>query len=107
MLGTKSLGVSSYVGPLPGLQDTNTSVLSQFKDLSKTHEPMSTGAPARATDKQVFHTDVGNIISLFALETASKGRTSMISSSWKIYNYLVENIPGLIKTLSEPRTVDG
>ena len=68
---------------------------------------MSIGALARTTDKQVFHTDVGNIISLFALETAAEGRTSMISSSWKVYNCLGENIPDLIKTLSEPWTVDG
>lgn len=100
-------GVSSYVGPLRAIQDQNSGVVSHIKDLSKTHDPMSIGAPAWTTDKQVFHTDIGDIISLFALETAAEGGTSMISSSWKVYNYLAENRPDLIKTLSEPWTVDG
>ncbi|KAF6751642.1 hypothetical protein DFP72DRAFT_1071009 [Ephemerocybe angulata] len=68
--------------------------------------PKAIGAPAYTTDKQVFHTDAGDIISLFALETAAEGGTSRISSSWRVYNELVKTRPDLIKTLSEPWTHD-
>lgn len=100
-------GVSSYVGELRGLQVAdNDGVLAHIKDLSQTHPAKSIGAPAYTTDPQVFHTDAGDIISLFALETAAEGGVSKISSSWKVYNYLAENRPDLIATLSEPWTFD-
>lgn len=99
-------GVSSYVGALRGLQDGKNGVISHIKDLQPTHGAQAIGSPAYTTDKQVFHTDSGDIISLFALETAAEGGTSLISSSWQVYNYLAENRPDLIKTLAEPWPVD-
>lgn len=51
---------------------------------------------------EVFHTDIGDIISLLALETAAEGGVSKISSSWRVYNHLAENRPDLIETLSQP-----
>lgn len=100
-------GVSSYVASLRGVQDVDSGVLAHIKDLSQTHPAKTIGAPAYTTDKQVLHTDTGDIITLFALETAAEGGTSRISSSWKVYNELAEKRPDLIKTLSEPWTFDG
>ncbi|KAF4612243.1 hypothetical protein D9613_004589 [Agrocybe pediades] len=100
-------GISAYVGAQRGVQDAKGGVLAHIKDLTKT-EPLKTlGAPAFTTDKQVFHTDAGDIISLYVLETALEGGTSRISSSWKVYNELAETRPDLIKTLSEPWPFDG
>ncbi|KAG6873161.1 hypothetical protein C0995_002010 [Termitomyces sp. Mi166 len=99
-------GVSSWVAPLRGLQDKDGGVLSHIKDLTSTY-PGSIGGPAYTTDKQVFHTDQGSdIVSLFALETATEGGVSRISSSWRVYNELAKTRPDLIKTLSEPWPVD-
>ncbi|TFK32123.1 hypothetical protein BDQ12DRAFT_775069 [Crucibulum laeve] len=100
-------GVSSYVGELRGLQDKDGGVLAHIKDLSQTHPAKTIGAPAYTTDKQVYHTDIGDIISLFALEVAAHGGTSRISSSWRVYNELAAKRPDLIKTLAEPWPLDG
>ena len=100
-------GVSSYVGNSRGVQDRDGGVIAHIKDLTETHPAKTIGAPAYTTDKQVFHTDAGDIISLFALETAAEGGTSRISSSWRVYNDLAKSRPDLIKTLSEPWPVDG
>ncbi|KJA17754.1 hypothetical protein HYPSUDRAFT_191935 [Hypholoma sublateritium FD-334 SS-4] len=102
-------GVSSYVGSRRGVQERGEGsrvVLAHIKDLTET-EPLKTiGAPAYTTDKQVFHTDAGDIISLFVLQTAVEGGLSRISSSWRVYNELAETRPDLIKTLSEPWVFD-
>ncbi|KAF8177446.1 hypothetical protein BJ912DRAFT_1024215 [Pholiota molesta] len=98
-------GVSSYVGGRRGVQDRGEGsgiVLAHIKDLTETHPLQTIGAPAYTTDKQVFHTDIGDIISLFVLQTAVEGGVSRISSSWRVYNELAETRPDLIKTLSEP-----
>ncbi|KAM6494497.1 hypothetical protein JOM56_010858 [Amanita muscaria] len=101
-------GVSSYVGELRGVQDQKKKgVLNHIKDLTPTHPKEILGAPAYTTDKQVFHTDSGDIVALFALDIASEGGTSRISSTWKAYNELAATRPDLIKTLSEPWPCDG
>ncbi|KAF9522696.1 hypothetical protein CPB83DRAFT_864089 [Crepidotus variabilis] len=99
-------GLSSHIGSLRGRQDVNGGVLAHIKDLSSKHDLGEIGAPAYTTDKQVFHTDAGDIISLFALAVAKEGGTSKISSSWQVYNYLAKNRPDLIKTLAEPWPCD-
>lgn len=99
-------GVSSYVASKRGVQDTGDSVLAHIKDLTDTNPLKTIGAPAYTTDKQVFHTDIGDIISLFVLETAAEGGQSRISSSWKVYNELAETRPDMIKTLAEPWPLD-
>ena len=99
-------GLSSYIGSLRGLQDGKNGVISHITDLQPTHGSRAIGSPAYTTDKQVFHTDSGDIISLFALDIAAEGGTSLISSSWRVYNHLAEIRPDLINTLVEPWPVD-
>ena len=97
-------GVSSYIGSRRGILDRGDgshTVLGHIKDLRNTHSVKTIGAPAFTADKQVFHTDAGDIISLFVLQTAVEGGTSRISSSWRVYNELAETRPDLIQTLSE------
>jgi hypothetical protein len=91
-------GVSAYIGSLRGWQDKTGAVLAHITDLSATH---AVGTPAYTNEKQVFHTDNGDIVSLLALDVADEGGTSKISSSWQVYNVLAETRPDLIKTLSE------
>ncbi|KAG5650327.1 hypothetical protein H0H81_012613 [Sphagnurus paluster] len=99
-------GISSYVGNLRAVQDT-PAVIAHITDLTKREPSKTLGAPAYTTDKQVFHTDLGDIIGLFALEVAVEGGTSRISSTWRAYNELAETRPDLIKTLAEPWVHDG
>lgn len=99
-------GVSSYVGNTRAVQDKKAAV-AHIKDLTQTHALGTIGAPAYTTDKQVYHTDAGDIIALFALDVAAEGGVSRISSSWRVYNELAETRPDLIRTLSEPWPYDG
>lgn len=107
-------GVSSYIGSIRGRQDSKTidgikqsSMLNHIKDLSQTSVAGNIGAPAYTTDKQVFHTDAGDIVSLFALNTAAKGGESKLVRSWRVYNELAKTRPDLIKTLAEDWVFDG
>ncbi|KAK1145206.1 hypothetical protein N8T08_004358 [Aspergillus melleus] len=106
-------GVSSHVGNIRGRQeDTRFSngtslVLSHIKDLSKTVDSGNIGAPSNTADKQVFHTDAGDIISLLCLNPAIQGGESYIASSWHVYNILARTRPDLIHTLSQDWPVDG
>jgi len=101
-------GVSSHVAPIRGRQDYQYQgkpadvVLAHIKDLSSTVDANEIGAPAYTTDKQVFHTDVGDVIALACLETAAEGGESKLSSSWTVYNELARTRPDLIRTLAEP-----
>ena len=105
-------GVSSHIAPVRGRQDNKFEgqpadvVLNHIKDLSTTVDKDKIGAPAYTTDKQVFHTDAGDIVSLFALSTAAKGGVSRLASTWRVYNELAVTRPDLIRTLSEAWPAD-
>jgi len=107
-------GVSSHVAPLRGRQDNQFNgqpadvVLNHIKDLSGNERDRERiGAPAYTADKQVFHTDAGDIVSLFALSTAAEGGQSKLASSWRVYNELAATRPDLIHTLAEEWPFDG
>jgi hypothetical protein len=101
-------GISTHVGSARGKQDGTGAVLAHIKDLtiSHAHEKGGIGNSAYTTDKQVFHTDVGDLIALMALEIAQEGGTSRISSGARVYNELAATRPDLIHTLSEPWPLD-
>ncbi|OHW95749.1 TfdA family taurine catabolism dioxygenase [Colletotrichum incanum] len=105
-------GVSSHVAPIRGRQDNQFQgepadvVLAHIKDLTKVVDAHRIGAPAYTTEKQVFHTDVGDVIALFALGEAAEGGQSYLSSSWHVYNELARTRPDLIRTLAEPWDAD-
>lgn len=82
-------------------------MLSHIKDITSTVEKGKIGAPSNTADKQVFHTDAGDIISLLCLSPAAEAGESYISSSWNVYNILAKERPDLIHTLSQDWPVDG
>ena len=98
-------GLSSHIAPLRARQDHQYNgkpadvVLNHIKDLSTSHTNI--GAPAYTADKQVFHTDAGDIVSLFALATSAEGGKSRLASTWRVYNELAATRPDLIATLSQ------
>ncbi len=106
-------GVSSHIAPIRGRQDNQFEgkpadvMLNHIKDLSTTAEKHLIGAPAYTTDKQVFHTDAGDVISLLCLSPAAEGGQSKVASNWRVYNELAAKRPDLIKTLSEDWIADG
>ncbi|KIH93273.1 taurine catabolism dioxygenase TauD [Sporothrix brasiliensis 5110] len=105
-------GISAHVAPVRGRQDSQFDgkpadvVLAHIKDLTATVDAASIGAPAYTTEKQVFHTDAGDVIALFALQESDHGGESYLSSSYRVYNELAKTRPDLIKTLAEPWAFD-
>ncbi|KAF4471165.1 family oxidoreductase [Fusarium albosuccineum] len=101
------VGISSHIAQQRGRQDSKFNgqpadvVLTHVKDLSRGLEKGAIGSPAYTTDKQVFHTDTGDIVSLFCLETALEGGASRLASTWRVYNELAKTRPDLIHTLSQ------
>ncbi|KAM7191607.1 hypothetical protein V8F20_009214 [Naviculisporaceae sp. PSN 640] len=105
-------GISSHVAPIRGRQDHQHDgrpadvVLAHIKDLTAKVHASNIGAPAYTAEKQVFHTDAGDVIALFALGESLDGGQSYLSSSWKVYNELAATRPDLIRTLAEPWAFD-
>ena len=105
-------GLSTHIGSIRGRQGTTlpdgkSPVISHIKDITSTVGKDKIGAPSNTADKQVFHTDAGDIISLLCLNTAAEAGESYLSSSWNVYNILAKERPDLIHTLSEDWPVDG
>ncbi|KAK7923982.1 hypothetical protein PG985_006036 [Apiospora marii] len=102
-------GVSSHIAAQRGRQDHKFDgqpadvVLTHIKDLrgEKMAAGGAIGSPAYTTDKQVFHTDSGDIVSLFALATAAAGGASKLASTWRVYNEIARTRPDLIHVLSK------
>ncbi|KAK7988934.1 lin1 family protein [Apiospora arundinis] len=102
-------GISSHIAAQRGRQDHKFDgkpadvVLTHIKDLrgDKIAAGGAIGSPAYTTDKQVFHTDSGDIVSLFALETAASGGASKLASTWRVYNEIARTRPDLIHVLSQ------
>lgn len=105
-------GIASHVAPIRGRQDHQHDgkpadvVMNHIKDLTAVYDANKLGAPAYTADKQVFHTDSGDVISLLCLEEAAEGGESKLSSSWKVYNEIAETRPDLIRTLAESWPVE-
>lgn len=106
-------GVSSHIGDIRGrqqdtrLQNGTSPVISHIKDISSGADKDKIGAPSNTADKQVFHTDTGDIISLLCLSPAAEAGESYLSSSWNVYNILARERPDIIHTLSQNWTLDG
>jgi hypothetical protein len=106
-------GVSSHIGSIRGRQDAYFQgeradvVIGHIKDFrsglgkSRDRSKIKIGTPDYTADKQVFHTDSGDIVSLFDLSTAAEGGASRLASTWRAYNHIAATRPDLIHTLSE------
>ena len=55
---------------------------------------------------QTFHTDLGDLVSLFTLDRGRGGGTFRLASSGQIYNVLAKNRPDVLQTLSEDFVFD-
>ncbi|KAK5994101.1 Taurine hydroxylase-like protein SAT17 [Cladobotryum mycophilum] len=105
-------GIAAHVAPIRARQDNQINgqpadvILAHIKNLTGVFDANKIGTPAYTSDKQVFHTDAGDVIALFALSESEEGGQSFLSSSWHVYNELAATRPDLIRTLSEPWILD-
>ncbi|KAI0480757.1 TfdA family taurine catabolism dioxygenase TauD [Xylariaceae sp. FL0804] len=102
-------GLSAHVAAARGRQDHTFDgrpadvVLTHIKDLTRSadHGASMIGSPAYTTDKQVFHTDSGDVVALLALETSAAGGASRLASTWRVYNEIAATRPDIVHTLSQ------
>ncbi|KAK7035824.1 Clavaminate synthase-like protein [Favolaschia claudopus] len=101
-------GLSSHVGSGRGRQDATNAVLAHIKDLRATHahEKGGIGNAAYTTDKQVFHTDIGDLIALLSIQTSAHGGVSRLSSAGRVYNEIAKTRPDLITVMKDNWPLD-
>ncbi|KAF8191506.1 hypothetical protein K438DRAFT_1590870 [Mycena galopus ATCC 62051] len=101
-------GLSSHVGSERGRQDGTDAVLAHIKDLRVSHANEKGGISnaAYTTDKQVFHTDIGDLIALLGIQTSAHGGVSRLSSSGRVYNEIAKTRPDLITVLKDNWPLD-
>lgn len=105
-------GLSSHVAPIRGRQDNKWQgkpadvLVAHVKDLSHGCTSKEIPGPVVTADKQVFHTDAGDVIALFCLSEGESGGESFLASTCHVYNVLASTRPDLIRTLSEPWPFD-
>jgi hypothetical protein len=102
------VGISSHVGSGRGKQDSTNAVLAHIKDLriSHAHEKGGIGNSAYTTDKQVFHTDIGDLIALLSIQTSAHGGISRLSSGGRVYNEIAKTRPDLITVMKDNWQLD-
>ncbi|KAG9598997.1 hypothetical protein KCU77_g431, partial [Aureobasidium melanogenum] len=81
-------------------------LLAHVKDLSQGRPTADIPGPVVTAEKQVFHTDAGDVIALFCLSEGYTGGESYLASTCHIYNELAATRPDLIRTLYEPWAFD-
>jgi hypothetical protein len=74
--------------------------------VSHAHEKGGIGNAAYTTDKQVFHTDIGDLIALLGIQTSAQGGVSRISSGGRVYNEIAKTRPDLITVLKNNWPLD-
>jgi Taurine catabolism dioxygenase TauD, TfdA family len=86
---------------MPVSQDAFGSVLGHVRD-----ERIPRDSPAvrlyRTNQRQDFHTDGADLVGLLCLERAKTGGESRITSSYALYNEMLDRRPDLIDVLYEP-----
>lgn len=99
-------GMASHVAEKRGRQDEHNNYLLHLIDLGAETAPDSLRQAPYSNVEQPFHTDTGDILALYALETAPKGGRSKLASSAQIYNDLAALRPDHVHTLSSPWPFD-
>ncbi|KAJ5613866.1 hypothetical protein N7528_007520 [Penicillium herquei] len=100
------VGLSSHIASIRGRQDHQYNgnpadvMIAHITDFSSSVEAGSATLPAYTDGEVIFHTDTGDIVSLFALEEPVEGGESLIASGWRIYNELAKVRPGLVEVLA-------
>ncbi|KAJ5711149.1 hypothetical protein N7488_005305, partial [Penicillium malachiteum] len=100
------VGLSSHIASIRGRQDHEYNgkpadvMIAQITDFSSSVEPGSATLPAYTDGEVIFHTDTGDVVSLFALEEPVEGGESLVASGWRIYNELAKVRPDLVQVLA-------
>ncbi|RAQ41831.1 hypothetical protein AFGD_001068 [Aspergillus flavus] len=101
------VGISSHIGRMRGRQgyQYNVSpvdvVVTHITDMRPPSDPTLSVRVAGYTNEDMpFHTDDGDIVSLFALGEPAEGGESQLASGWRVYNELARTRPDIIQVLA-------
>jgi len=97
-------GISAHIAPLRGFQDIyrETVIYHVVSEETKQGAGDQDLRPAFTNERLAFHTDVGEILALYAMEISGSGGETMIVSSSQIYNELAKQRPDLLQELGKP-----
>ncbi|KAI1214382.1 Clavaminate synthase-like protein [Annulohypoxylon truncatum] len=102
-------GIAAHVAPQHGLLDK-----SRRKVLCHVVNAASKASPTEAAQKSpgftngplAFHTDNCEILALYALDVATTGGQTFVSSSYQLFNELAQSRPEVLQTLSDYWVLD-
>lgn len=101
------VGVSSHIGCVRGRQDQSFEgnpadvMVAHITDFGHPKDDNRVMIPAYTDGGVPFHTDLGNLVSLFTLSEPATGGETLLASSWRVYNELVRTRPDLIRELAD------
>ncbi|KAJ5948583.1 hypothetical protein N7454_001890 [Penicillium verhagenii] len=101
------VGISAHIAVIRGRQDHQFEghpadvMLAHITDMRRPGDVQDFALAAYADGEVVYHTDVGDIVSLFVLSGPLNGGESLLASAWTVYNALAETRPDLIRVLAE------
>ncbi|CAG8090782.1 unnamed protein product [Penicillium olsonii] len=101
------VGISSHIAAVRGRQDHQFEgkpadvMVAHITDMRRPGDVQNFSLAAYSDGEVVYHTDVGDIVSLFVLSEPLSGGESLLASTWTVYNALAETRPDLIRVLAE------
>ncbi|KAJ5947176.1 hypothetical protein N7466_000191 [Penicillium verhagenii] len=101
------VGISAHIAVIRGRQDHQFEghpadvMMAHITDMRRPGDVQDFALAAYADGEVVYHTDVGDIVSLFVLSGPLNGGESLLASAWTVYNALAETRPDLICVLAE------
>lgn len=98
------LGVTSYIAETRGMQDFDGRMILHIQAVRRESDVTEHGSMPNSpyvNRAQPFHTDLCDVLSLYALGVAAYGGESFLASSAKIYNEIARLRPDVIHVLAK------
>lgn len=99
------LGIGSHIGNARS-QNGKGHLLGHVRDLGRDAVNDPTARIYQTSERQTFHTDSCDVVSLLCLKTSKSGGESALVSSMTIYNEMLARRPDLLVHLFEPMQTD-
>lgn len=99
------LGIGSHIGKARS-QNGKGHLLGHVRDLGRDAVNDPTARIYQTTERQTFHTDSCDVVSLLCLKTSKSGGESALVSSMTIYNEMLARRPDLLVHLFGPMHTD-
>ncbi|KAF6239760.1 hypothetical protein HO173_002306 [Letharia columbiana] len=100
-------GISAYIAPERGFLDrARQHVLCHVLPAAFSAEQDRKITPGFTNDAMSFHTDDGDILALYAMNTDQSGGRTQIASGWKVYNELASSRADVLHTLTQDWVLD-